>query len=164
CPAAGTTLAAGRLDRYLNVIVNLLRTIPGLQQSVFYDFITSFLLAVVRQRTNPQTLPGLEAMMPESPFIRILNNPGHTSRADLTVIAGDVQGGTLWQRLKVLATDLYYRADHDFVVNTAAMYRGMPREQKPKCFFDQGAEVNHFNYFKNKATREALLSALEGQT
>ncbi len=59
CPARGTTLASGRLDRWLSVLNYL--TGGGLVGDV-----ADFLLAVVKERTDPRTLPGLEAMMPGS--------------------------------------------------------------------------------------------------
>ena len=69
CPAAGTTLASGRLDRYLSVLRNVIGAIPALKASQFYEFVTAFLLAVVKQRTDPKRIPGLEAQMPESPLV-----------------------------------------------------------------------------------------------
>ncbi len=162
CPARGTTLASGRLDRYLSIIVNALGLVPALKVSPVYEFVTSFLLTVVKTRTNPEELPGLEAMMPASPLVRLLNRPGVITGADLSVIAGDIEGEGLWGRLKVLATDLFYREDHDLVVNTRAMYGGMERTAGARYFFDQGPEVCHFNYFRNEETTRRLRSALTG--
>lgn len=165
CPAAGTTLASGRLDVYLNVIFNLLGRIPGLGQSLVYDFVADFAKAVAKERTDPAALPGLEAMMPGSPLVRVLNNPARTITSDLAVIAGDVKGQGLLRRLLVLATDLYYRAQHDYVVNTAAMYGGSPRlPARARYFFIQDGEISHFQYFRHTPTREALVRALAGET
>ncbi len=160
CPARGTTLASGRLDRYLSIIVNALGLIPVLRLNPVYELATGFLLTVLKTRTKPDELPGLEAMMPDSPLVRLLNRPGIASEADLAVIAGDIEGEGLWGRLKVLATDLFYREDHDLVVNTSAMYGGMERVKGARYFFDQGPEVCHFSYFRNEESVRRLKTAL----
>jgi hypothetical protein len=41
-----------------------------------YDAVQAMVLAVVKERTNPRVIPGLEAMIPGSPVIKILNRPG----------------------------------------------------------------------------------------
>ncbi|MGH8516797.1 MAG: esterase/lipase family protein, partial [Panacagrimonas sp.] len=70
CPARGTTLASGRLDRWLSVVQMLLeRSLPG--TGVASDLL-DFVLAVVKERTDPRSLPGLESMMPASPLVRLL--------------------------------------------------------------------------------------------
>ncbi|MEZ5628492.1 MAG: hypothetical protein R3E34_13370 [Rhodocyclaceae bacterium] len=57
CPARGTTLAAGRLDRWLSVL-------DFAAGGGLFGEALDFLLAVVKARTDPRTLPGVEAMMP----------------------------------------------------------------------------------------------------
>ena len=58
-------------------------------------------------------------------------------------------------RLKTLATDLYYREDHDLVVNTPSMFGGAERDGSVmRYWIDTGGEVTHFNYFA-RATRPA---------
>jgi hypothetical protein len=163
CPAAGTTLASGRLDLYLNTIVNLMKKIPFLAGSLIYDFSLSFLLAAVKNRMSPKDLPGLEAMVPGSPLTRILNDPSLTLESDLVIISGSVQGGNIWQSFKVFLTNLYYRDDHDFVVNTKAMNGGSRRNQSVYVCREKGGNVNHFRYFSNHSSQKALLNALKGQ-
>lgn len=163
CPAAGTTLASRRLDRYLTVIVNILGRIPMPGLSQVFDLTTSLLMAVVKKRTDPEELPGLEAQMPGSPLIRMLNDPTKRIDTPLTVISGDIKGGGLLGSLKVFAADLFFRDDHDLVVNTPSMYGGTPRENAA-YFFDQGKEVDHFHYFTNPKTQKALETALTGET
>ncbi|WP_170150214.1 DUF7379 domain-containing protein [Parahaliea mediterranea] len=154
CPARGTTLASGRLDRWLS----LLRLIPG---NPLVDDVIDFLLAVVKERTDPRTLPGLEAMMPGSALTAFLAMPQFRSAADLSVIAGDTEGGGLLHRLGVWITDWFYADDHDLVVNTASMLGGLPRapgQARFRC--DRGAEVNHFSYFVNSRSLRWLVDAL----
>lgn len=151
CPARGTTLASGRLDRWLSILQYL---------SASNDFV-EFLLGVLKERTDPRTLPGLEAMMPGSALVRLLNYPELRVTADLTAIAGDIEGDSLWGKLKLQLVDWFYDSEHDLVVNTGSMYGGLRRaEGSARFFFDQGKDVNHFNYFKNPNTVEKLKAGL----
>jgi CHAT domain-containing protein/pimeloyl-ACP methyl ester carboxylesterase len=151
CPARGTTLASGRLDRWLSVVQFL---------SGGNDLV-EFLLAVVKQRTDPRTLPGIASMMPGSPLIALLNDPRLEVSADLSVIAGDVEGDSLWNKLKLQLLDWFYDSEHDLVVNTGSMYGGLRRRQgSARFYFDQGNNVNHFNYFANRHTVEKLTQGL----
>ncbi len=159
CPARGTTLASGRLDLWLSSIVNVL-SLAGLKANPAYDMALDLVLAVAKERTEPHTLPGLEAQMPLSALVCFLNNPAFTVAADLTVIAGGAAGEGLWGRLKMLLPNLFYGEDHDLIVNTSAMYGGAARSVAPRYFFDQGPEVNHFHYFKNPNTARRLLAGL----
>jgi pimeloyl-ACP methyl ester carboxylesterase len=160
CPARGTTLASGRLDRYFSVFINLLEQIPGLKGNPVYDVVTELLLTVIKKRTDPKDLPGLEAMMPESPLIALLNRPGVKTDADLRVVAGDIEGAGIWEKLKVLATDLFYLDDHDLVVNTVAMFGGTERVSGSGFFFCRGPEVNHFSYFRNSASAQKVVDGV----
>ncbi len=92
CPARGSTLASERLDRWLSVIMNTLR-LCGLQGSLFFQAATDLITAMVKEHTDPRTLPGLEAMMPTAPLVKSLNRPDVTVTADLSVISGDTEAG-----------------------------------------------------------------------
>jgi hypothetical protein len=154
CPARGTTLASGRLDRWLSVI-NFL-TGDGLIGGT-----ADFLLAVIQQRTDPRTLPGIEAMMPGSALTRLLHLPQLTTSADLSVICGDVQGKGLFGQLKILALDWFYGSDHDLVVNTGSMLGGIARSGSAARYRrDEGDQVNHFRYFTNRKSIGWLSDAL----
>jgi tetratricopeptide (TPR) repeat protein len=163
CPARGTTLASKRLDKYLSVILNVLEQIPGLRESLVFDTFASLLAAVIKKRTEPEDLPGLEAMMPESALVRLLNRPDVRTDANLSILGGDVEGTGFWGRLKAFVTDLYYREDHDLVVNTPAMFGGADRAETVRYWVDTGGRVNHFNYFANADTASRLLKALTDQ-
>ncbi|MEZ5446355.1 MAG: CHAT domain-containing protein [Gammaproteobacteria bacterium] len=153
CPARGTTLASGRLDRWLSVIQHFAPEVIGEA--------LDFLLAVVQERTDPRSLPGLEAMMPGSALIRLLNHPDLRTAADLSVIAGDIEGDSFWSKLKLVMADWFYAGDHDLVVNTGSMYGGLQRAPGAGRFFlDQGREVSHFHYFANERTVRMLQEGL----
>jgi CHAT domain-containing protein len=160
CPARGTTLASGRLDRWLSVLDYLVSAATG--NGLFGDSM-DFLLAVVKERTDPRILPGIEAMVPGSALTRLLNGtPELVTSADLSVIAGDIEAGDgLWNTLKVLASDWFYKNEHDLVVDTASMRGGLTRiAQGARIRQDKGPKVNHFRYFTNEVSLRWLGAAL----
>ncbi len=160
CPARGTTLASGRLDRYLSIIMNVLEAIPGFKANPVFEGISALLIAVVKKRKSPEDFPGLAAQMPDSPLIRILNRPGVRTDADLHVLGGDLAGEGFMGRLKTFVTDLFYREDHDLVVNTPAMLGGTERNEDIQYWIDTGKAVDHFHYFRNSDTTNRLFQAL----
>ncbi len=160
CPALGTTLASRRLDRWLSVVGSVAGAMPDTPVSDAFKDIGDFVAAVIKERTDPATLPGLEAMMPDSPLIKLVNWPTTTIPGDLTVIAGDIEPDAWWAKLLVLATDRFYEGDHDLVVNTPSMYGGAKREGRALVSFHKGPGVNHFTYFSSKDSAEQLVRAL----
>jgi len=160
CPAAGTTLADGRLDRYVSMLVNVAGKVTGLAADPTYKALTSLLAAVLKERTRPESLPGLEAMMPVSPLSQLVNRADVVTSADLHVLGGDLAIRGLWSALGALATDFYYQEDHDLVVNTPSMLRGTPRSQPVKYWIDTDGDVTHFNYFHRADTARRLEDVL----
>jgi CHAT domain-containing protein/triacylglycerol esterase/lipase EstA (alpha/beta hydrolase family) len=160
CPARGTTLADRRLDRYFTVMTNLAGLVPFLRGSGVYDGLVSLTAGVLKERTDAARLPGLQAMMPESALVGLLNRPGAQTSADLHVLGGDLEGTGVLGRLKALATDFFYREDHDLVVNTPSMFGGTERTGPVRYWIDTGGEVTHFNYFRNADTAGRLMTAL----
>ena len=143
CPAAGTTLASRRLDIYLSIIVNLLKRVPAV--GPILGGLGELAAAVAKERTEPDALPGLEAQMPSSPFIRLLNTSKHVLESDLTVLAGDSDGF-----FKNLVNIFYWRAN-DLVVDTRSMYGGVGRARR-LWHLEENRHVTHVNYFRRAET------------
>jgi pimeloyl-ACP methyl ester carboxylesterase len=160
CPARGTTLASKKINDLFSSILNLLEYLPWMQASPILDFTRSTFLALLKYPTDPKKLPGIEAMMPESPFIQMLNGLNLMTESDLAVIEGDLAPGDLFDRMKFGAVEKLFGEDNDLVVNTRAMTGGMKRAQGVFKLNDQGQEVNHFSYFNNHRTRVALYNWL----
>lgn len=160
CPVLGTTLASRRLDRWVSVVGSVASLLPSSPLFEAFSDIGDFVAAVIKERTNISELPGLEAMMPESPFIQLVNWPKTKLPGDLTVIAGDIEPDAWWAKLAVFATDRFYEGDHDLVVNTASMYGGMTRAGVSLVSFHKGQDVNHFHYFSNADSAAKIVSAL----
>jgi CHAT domain-containing protein len=100
-------------------------------------------------------------MNPASPFLKILNNPDNTINSPLTVISGNSGVKFNLKALLIIASKLFYLRDNDLVVDTKSMYCGSKRNMPIQYFFDEGPEVDHVHYFKNKKTQDALLLALK---
>lgn len=156
CPARGTLLASDNIDDFLSLLTNLIGYIPGVGQSPIYQVIKRITLEVVKNRMNPALIPGIEALMPESPLVALLN-AATQAEGELGIVAGDIEGGNWFKRIAVFITDrfIYEQRDNDLVVNTDSMFYGARRERE-FYVFDQGSDVSHFNYFQNARTRIAL--------
>ncbi|MBS0449023.1 MAG: CHAT domain-containing protein [Proteobacteria bacterium] len=161
CPARGTLLASRRFDAYLSVLQWAL-TLAGVP---VLGALVDFLHEVARRRADPAELPGIEAMMPESPVVAWLNRGDQTIPGELRVIAGDMEGDSVVSWVKTLLTDAFYWTDNDIVVQTRSMYGGAPRAATAdgagaSFFLDAGSNVSHFNYFSNDKTVNAIVGAL----
>ena len=168
CPARGTILASDRLEQWLNVLLNAikyaLKLIPSQIIHETYDLIRALTIAVVKEKADASVLPGLEAMVPGRPLVKLLNGSGAVSPADLSVIEGDIEGADIFGRLTVWATDAFYGEDHDLVVNTRSMDGGLIHsEGRARAVFVKGEDISHFSYFRNAGTAKAILDGLKGE-
>jgi hypothetical protein len=157
-PAQGTRLASGNLDLFLSGLLTLIGQVPFFFGSPLYSAFKRVVLEVARKRTNAHLVPGIEAMLPESPMARLLRDSPVCGGVEMAVIAGDIEGGNLLKRLGVLLTDflLFDNVDNDLVVNTDSMFAGIAPQARARALFDRGADVSHFRYFTNIDTRAAL--------
>ncbi len=161
CPARGTLLASKRLDAYLSVLNWCLElaSIPVVPELV------DFLHEVARRRADPAELPGLEAMMPDSPVVAWLNSAASRSPASCASSPATSKATRSARGSKTLLSDAFYWTDNDLVVQTRSMYGGAPRAKTAngsgaRFLLDQGGKVSHFNYFSNERTVQAIASAL----
>jgi CHAT domain-containing protein len=165
CPAGGTTLASKRLDNFFNITFNLIGFGTGLAANPIYAAFKNLIVSVIDSKNKVDVLPGLEAMNPDSPFIELLNNPVSEVSLDnsIAIISGNCNVKINLKALLIIASKLFYRQDNDLIVNTRSMYQSGKREEGKliQYFFDEGAEVDHFHYFLNKRTNEALALALK---
>ncbi len=156
CPARGTLLAGKRLDAYLSV----LRWALDRAQVPVLPSLLDFLGEVARRRADPQEIPGLAAMIADTPLLTWLNDAEEPVPGELRVVAGDLQGDSVGSWLKTLLADAYYWTDNDVVVQTRSMYGGSPRQGGASYLLDQGGQVTHFNYFANARTVDAFVGGL----
>ena len=159
CPARGTTLASKRLDTMLNVILNLIGS-----TNPFVLGFKELIAAVIDSKNQADVLPGIEAMNPESPFVKALNfaGSGIEVQSPLMVIAGNSKAGLKLRGLVVLLSKLFYLEGNDLIVNTSSMYQGAKRiGEKSFYYLESTADTHHFAYFANHSSRTAILSALK---
>ncbi|MBL7712381.1 MAG: CHAT domain-containing protein [Chitinophagaceae bacterium] len=163
CPASGTTIASRRLDYFFNIVMNLVGLAFGSVANPLYTAFKDLLAAVVDCKDDLGVLPGLEAMNPDSPFIKVLNNPAPAMTVDgqLMVISGNSRINFSFKSLVIIATKLFFSSSNDLGVNTASMYQGARRTKPVQYFLDEEGVVDHFHYFSNKRTSDALLQALK---
>lgn len=185
CPARGTRLLSENLDAALSDFLNLLQwggsALLGVAASALggpvagerfgrgasscLGVVKRLVLEIAARRIDPRMVPGIAAMRVDSPLVQFLAHPG-THRRDgieMAVIAGDTEFeglgfSKLGTRVANLFCDwrLFDRNDNDLVVDTDAMFAGLGFRPGTRYFYDQGAEVNHFRYFQNAPTRDAL--------
>jgi CHAT domain-containing protein/pimeloyl-ACP methyl ester carboxylesterase len=158
CPARGTMLASGNLDIFLSALLTLIGRVPYLYGNPLYYACKRIVLEIVKNRTNAKLVPGLEAMLPDSPMTRFLATAKPQTSTQLGIIAGDIEGGGLLKRLGVLFTDYAFFSgiDNDLVVDTDSMYAGIAPRAGARALFEQSPATSHFHYFQNAGTREAL--------
>ena len=158
CPARGTLLASGNLDIFLSALLTLIGRVPYLYGNPLYYAFKRIVLEIAKNRTDAKLIPGIEAMLPDSPMARFLAVAKPQESTQMAVIAGDIEGGGLLKRLGVLFTDYAFFSgiDNDLVVDTDSMYAGIARQAGGRALFDQGPATSHFHYFQNDGTRAAL--------
>jgi len=157
-PAQGTRLASGNLDLFLSGMLTLIGQVPFFFGNPFYSAFKRVVLEIAHKRTNAHLVPGIEAMLPDSPMARLLRDAPVRAGIEMAVIAGDIEGGNLLKRLGVLLTDYLFfdNVDNDLVVDSDSMFAGIAPQARARALFDRGAEVSHFRYFTNIDTRLAL--------
>ncbi len=157
-PARGTRLASGNFDVFLSGLLSLMGWVPALKANLIYSAFKRVVLEVARNRTKPNLVPGIEAMLPGSPMAKFLARATPQAGIELAVISGDIEGGGWLKKLAVLFTDFTFfdNCDNDLVVDTDAMSAGIARPNNARVLFDQGPAVSHFHYFANDITRTAL--------
>ncbi|RMC34611.1 hypothetical protein C9E82_12025 [Paracoccus siganidrum] len=165
CPARGTSLAGGRLDRWLNLLFDLIRlggVWLGEDHRRQVEQLRRFALAASASAENPEALPGIAAMSPDhAPLLRLLDRQQAGGGADgLVVIGGDSEPAGIRRKLMLWFADAFFGRDNDLVVDTASMDGGMRRARMAPVLIDRGRHVDHFSYFANQTTAEFMLQGL----
>ncbi len=159
-PASGTTILSRRVDHFFNLLLNAVSLAFGIRNPL-YDIVKSFLLELISQKEDSEILPGLNSMMPESHFQKMMNASDTFVESNLYTISGDAEiGGVNFDSLKVILANLFYRTANDLVVDTNRMVHGIRRTGGVNKYLSQGGKTNHFRYFTNSDSCDAILQAL----
>ncbi|WP_452226195.1 CHAT domain-containing protein [Lacinutrix cladophorae] len=158
-PASGTTILSRRADHFFNLLLNAISIALGVRNPM-YEAVKSFLMELISQKENPEVLPGLNSMMPESLFQKMMNAADTIVAGDLYVISGDSDvSGVNFSSLKVILANLFYRTANDLVVDTYRMVHGVQRTNGVHVFPSKGSNTNHFKYFSNVKSCDAIVQA-----
>ncbi|WP_172843936.1 CHAT domain-containing protein [Variovorax sp. HW608] len=157
-PSQGTKLASGNFDVFLSGLLTLIGRVPFFFGNPMYSAFKRVVIEIARNRTNPHLVPGIEAMLPDSPMAALLRDAAVQPGIRMALIAGDIQDGNLLMRMGTLLTDflLFDNTDNDLVVDTASMLAGIAVKAQARVMFDRAADVSHFSYFANLETRSAM--------
>ncbi|PZX52093.1 lecithin:cholesterol acyltransferase [Algoriphagus ratkowskyi] len=166
CPANGTTLASNRLNIFLNVTFNLAGLAVGQIGNPIFVAFKEFIMEAVASKDDVDVLPGLEAMGPQSPFIKALNYQASDIEVDfpLYVVGGSSELSVSFKSLVVILGKLFFMRKNDLVVDTESMTWGARR--KPGKVFvciEKSDAINHFKYFSNPETLKAVLAGLSAE-
>ncbi len=165
-PASGTSILSENLDLFLsgllsllNAAVNLLPAV-GTMGSLTLSALRRIVLEIAEKRIDPRLIPGIEAMLPNSPLTTFIAQAPRADDIDMAVVAGAVDGdsGNLFKRIAVMLTDwiIFDQFDHDFVVDTQSMRAGLARRNPTREFYAHGHQVSHLHYFDRHDSRRAV--------
>ncbi len=159
CPAAGTSILTGKIDVLLNVLSNL-TTFVG-KTSLIAGEIGDLIVQILKQKSDPNVIPGLEAMIPGTAFQNMMNNHIIQLDSPLSIVYSNssLRGGVL-KSLAYLLSRLTFGRDNDFVVDLNSMFYGVPRKKPIRGLEVINKKVCHMNYFSMDDLRSSLLSEL----
>ncbi|EAZ79720.1 CHAT domain-containing protein [Algoriphagus machipongonensis] len=163
-PANGTTLASKRLNIFLNVTFNLVGLATGQAGNPVFIAFKEMILEAVSCKDDVDVLPGLEAMNPKSPFIKVLNYQGSeiVISAPLFVVGGSSELSLRFKSLVVLVGKFFFLDKNDLVVNTESMKWGAIREPgNVSIYIEKSGAIDHFKYFCTDNTLKAVIDALD---
>ncbi|MDR7129667.1 hypothetical protein J2X69_002012 [Algoriphagus sp. 4150] len=162
-PANGTTLASSRLNIYLNVMFNLIGLAVGHVGNPIFVAFKEFIMEAVACKDDVDVLPGLEAMNPKSPFVKVLNNQGSEIKINfpLLVVGGSAELSVSFKTLVVLLGKFFFRGKNDLVVDTESMKWGSRRDSdQVGIYIEQSGKIDHFKYFATENTLNAVIAGL----
>ena len=167
CPARGTTLAGSRLDKFASAVFNVFNLVPVLRETGVAALVKKFLTVVLEQRSDPRVVPGIAAMIPQSPLLLTLMNTWPPLEDGLGSITANVEGGGVLDGVRVAGARAFYWENHDYVVPTRSMDGGVPRTRATaRKAFLHGPGFTHGAYFskiESRMTVEGWLSATPGR-
>ncbi|MEM7218990.1 MAG: CHAT domain-containing protein [Pseudomonadota bacterium] len=153
-PTRGTTLMSGRLDLWLSCVVSVMKKL-GLEASDLFSIVSDVLLATIKSRRNPEALPGLAAMQPSSALVRLINSAPGTN-AQLSVVAGNYEGGGFLGHIGEFVSDRFFDGDNDFVVPTPSMLAPAGRWPNAQTRRVNDSNISHFSYFRHQSGIDAI--------
>jgi CHAT domain len=157
CPARGTTLAGSRLDTFASAVFNVFNLVPVLRETGVAALVKKFLTVVLEQRNDPRVVPGIAAMIPQSPLLLTLLNAWPPLDDGLGSITANVEARGVLDRLRVVGARSFYWENNDFIVPTRSMDGGAPRKpDAARKAFLHGPGFTHGAYLSKIEGRLAV--------
>jgi hypothetical protein len=124
----------------------------------FIPFADSAIGALLRYLTDPKRVPGLAAMYPNAPLMRLLNRSEVVTEADLAIVSGTTEQTTLLRRIGEF---IFSARDTDLLFESSSMVGGAGRVLRAYHAHFAGPTVNHFTYFSHPGVVAAILQRLQ---
>ncbi|MCP4340056.1 MAG: hypothetical protein GY799_14490 [Desulfobulbaceae bacterium] len=151
CPVRGTSYPM-RSKQILGKVAKALRYVGVV--------INNIILAQFEAIADPQKIPGLRAIYPDSPLIAMLNRTDVHLEGDLSIVAGTYRPQSITGKLTAKITDLLLAEDNDLVVPTESMYGGSERLTPARFVHFEGSQINHFSYFEQREVVNTIVGRL----
>jgi CHAT domain-containing protein len=172
-PAGGTTLMADNLDLFLSCLLSLVSfgasfiPVVGTVSASVLNALRRVVLEIAAKRIDPRFVPGLEAMLPDSPLAGFLATTSCSDSIQMVAITGttETNESSFLKRIAIIFTDwvIFGRTDNDFVVDTQSMRAGLAKHHSCCELYLNDHQVSHISYFKHPKARYALDQWLNNQ-
>ena len=108
CPGNGTMLLSKNIILFFRSLLAIIKY-TSVGSGPVINTLEKMLIRAIQTKDNPDILPGIEAMTPDSIFTQILNSVKMPSNIDCSVLAGDAQlSPNIWHSLKFIITRLIH--------------------------------------------------------
>lgn len=159
-PGGGTSLLSDNSINIIRVLAEISKWSTGYIYDEAIELLEELIIAFIKTKDNPEILPGLEVMNPDSPFLHLINTVSYTEEINTFILAG--KSGLNWNvfhSIKYILSRLVIQDDSDMVVNTESMTQGIPFKEYA-YYLAKGSEVHHSSYFYKKDTIDLINSAI----
>lgn len=165
CPAGGTNLAnPGKWDslaKMINLLTNIFFFTGGAPLKIFFNLVGGLIKFASSKLKEPNAIPGVWAMNPNSEFIKKLNQSSSSIGGEVAynTIGSDFEPsgifkGGIKDDIADNIADVYFGDPNDLVVDTDKMVVPWPKGVRSGLNFkyEPASHVYHLNYFKQAET------------
>jgi len=165
CPAGGTNLAnPGKWDslaKMINLLTNIFFFTGGAPLKIFFNLVGGLIKFASSKLKEPNAIPGVWAMNPNSEFIKKLNQSSSSIGGGVVynTIGSDFEPsgifkGGIKDDIADSIADVYFGDPNDLVVDTDKMVVNWPKGVNSGINFkyEPVEHVYHLNYFKQAET------------
>jgi hypothetical protein len=160
CPGGGTTLLSDNSVNLIRVISEMTKWSSGHIYDEAIELLEQLVITLIKSKDNPEVLPGLEVMTPDSVFLHLINTFPIEEAHKTFILAGKSSlSWNIFHSIKYVLSRLVIQDVSDMVVNTDSMTQGIPLNEY-KYFLAKGSKVYHSSYFYQKETLNLVIKAI----